>query len=748
MGSRKGVIGLEEGWRVLKVDAIDKLEEILNQGITRKSKNLFKPKEYALIYTRCYDMCTQRTPYNWSEQLYTRHGLAFKTYLEKVVLPALKSKHKVYLLREMVQRWKNHQLMNKWMQKFFMYLDRYYVRHHSLPSLKEAGLNSFKTLIFEVVKKDVVAAILEVILHEREGEIVDRRRLRYCVEVFEQMGMDTLEVYTKDFETDLIQSSSKFYQGKSQIWVASDSTPEYMKKAEQALVEEAARVQHYLNPSSEEKLLRAVEVELLKNHEMTLLNKEGSGCRALLRDDKKEDLKRMYQLFSRPGVPKGLEPVAKIVEQHIRDMGLAIISQREATIKTESTKKENPQDPTFVQALLRLHTKYRQLVDDQFGGNALFKKAMKDAFEIFVNKDVGKFTNAEMLSTFCDRILKTGGEKMTDEVIEKHLEDVVQLFSYLTDKDFFADIYRNQLAKRLLNGRSKSDDAERTMIQKLKLRCGAQFTSSMEGMINDLNIAADHLRDFETHLKNIDAGEMPVPEFKVRVLTTGFWPTYQVTDVRLPKAMSQCIQAFEKWYTGKTSHRTIKFMYSLGNAVVRGQYNKKWYDMQVTTIQAIVLLCFNEFGDGDTTFPALCKQTNLNEEIMKRALHSLSCGRYRIVLKSNPRSRTIRNSDTFKANPKFSCPMRRLRIPMASLNVSHDKKRVTEDRSIAIEAAIVRIMKARKVLAHQQLVTEVLSQLAFFKPNPKVVKRRIEHLIDREYLERDKEQKNMYRYLA
>ena len=26
--------------------------------------------------------------------------------------------------------WSNHEIMNKWMQKFFMYLDRYYVKHH------------------------------------------------------------------------------------------------------------------------------------------------------------------------------------------------------------------------------------------------------------------------------------------------------------------------------------------------------------------------------------------------------------------------------------------------------------------------------------------------------------------------------------------------------------------------------------------------------------------------------------------
>lgn len=36
---------------------------------------------------------------------------------------------------------------------------------------------------------------------------------------------------------------------------------------------------------------------------------------------------------------------------------------------------------------------------------------------------------------------------------------------------------------------------------KLKLRCGSQFTSKMEGMMNDLAIGAEHEVDFGKHLK-------------------------------------------------------------------------------------------------------------------------------------------------------------------------------------------------------------------------------------------------------
>jgi cullin 1 len=61
------------------------------------------------------------------------------------------------------------------------------------------------------------------------------------------------------------------------------------------------------------------------------------------------------------------------------------------------------------------------------------------------------------------------------------------------------------------------------------------------------------------------------------------------------------------------------------------------------------------------------------------------------------------------------------------------KQTVDEDRKHAVEASIVRVMKARKTMPHQQLVMEVSQQLMkLFKPDPKVIKNRIESLISRE----------------
>merc|ERR1712227_252565 len=65
------------------------------------------------------------------------------------------------------------------------------------------------------------------------------------------------------------------------------------------------------------------------------------------------------------------------------------------------------------------------------------------------------------------------------------------------------------------------------------------------------------------------------------------------------------------------------------------------------------------------------------------------------------------------------------------------RKKVDEDRKHEIEACIVRIMKSRKQLNHNQLVTEVVEQLnKRFQPSPLIIKKRIEGLIEREYMKR------------
>lgn len=95
------------------------------------------------------------------------------------------------------------------------------------------------------------------------------------------------------------------------------------------------------------------------------------------------------------------------------------------------------------------------------------------------------------------------------------------------------------------------------------------------------------------------------------------------------------------------------------------------------------------------------------------------------------------------------------------------RNKVDEDRKHEIEAAIVRIMKSRKKMTvsfftlsfdkpshfpfqqHNLLVSDVTTQLkSRFLPSPVIIKKRIEGLIEREYLARTPEDRKVYVYLA
>ena len=81
----------------------------------------------------------------------------------------------------------------------------------------------------------------------------------------------------------------------------------------------------------------------------------------------------------------------------------------------------------------------------------------------------------------CSLCLEAQGslEKLSDEAVEETLEKVVKLLAYISDKDLFAEFYRKKLARRLLFDKSASDDHERSILQRLKQQCGAQFTSKV-----------------------------------------------------------------------------------------------------------------------------------------------------------------------------------------------------------------------------------------------------------------------------
>ncbi|KAL6208463.1 hypothetical protein ACLB2K_019412 [Fragaria x ananassa] len=734
------IIELDQGWDYMQ-KGITKLKRIL-EGLPEAQ---FNSEEYMMLYTTIYNMCTQKPPYDYSQQLYDKYREAFEEYITTTVMPSLREKHDEFMLRELVQRWANHKIMVRWLSRFFHYLDRYFIARRSLPALNEVGLSCFRDLVYREVNANARVAVIGLIDKEREGEQIDRALLKNVIDIFVEIGMGQMDAYEQDFETQLLNDTGDYYSRKASNWILEDSCPDYMLKAEECLRRERDRVSHYLHSSSEQKLVEKVQNELLVVYATQLLEKEHSGCRALLRDDKVEDLSRIYRLYHK--ITKGLDPVAAVFKQHVTAEGTALVQAAEDATSNQGSTGSGAQEQVLVRKIIELHDKYMAYVNDCFINHSLFHKALKEAFEVFCNKAVSGSSSAELLAGFCDNILKKGGsEKLSDEAIEETLEKVVKLLAYISDKDLFAEFYRKKLARRLLFDRSANEDHEKSILTKLKQQCGGQFTSKMEGMVTDLTVARDNQVNFEEYLKS-NENVSPGMDLTVTVLTTGYWPSYKSFDLNLPEEMVRCVEVFKAFYETKTKHRKLTWIYSLGTCHINGKFEPKTIELVVSTYQAALLLLFNTAEK--LSYSEILTQLNLTHDDLVRLLHSLSCAKYKILLKE-PATKTVSPNDNFEFNSKFTDRLRRIKIPLPPVD---ERKKVIEDvdkdRRYAIDAAIVRIMKSRKVLGHQQLVMECVEQLGrMFKPDIKAIKKRIEDLITRDYLERDKENPNMFKYLA
>ncbi|KAF8038232.1 hypothetical protein BT93_B0934 [Corymbia citriodora subsp. variegata] len=742
MGVNERKIDLEQGLEIMQ-KGIVKLKNIL-EGLPETP---FSSEDYMMLYITVYSMCTQKPPHDYSQQLYDKYRESLEEYIMSTVLPSLREKHDEFMLRELVKRWRiiNYGQMAF---SFLHYLDRYFIARRSLPPLEEVGLTCFSTMVYQELKVKVRDAVISLIDQEREGEQNDRALLKNILDIFVEIGMGQMD-YKNDFEAALLNDSAAYYSRKALSWISVDGyCPDYMLKAEECLKQEKDRISHYLHSSSEPKLLEKIQHELWSVYESQLLEKEHSGYHALLKDDKVENLSRMVRVFSK--VSKFLDSLANTLKQHVTDKGTALVKQAEdaAGCKKADEKVVGLHKQVFVRELIELHDKYVSFVNERFKNQKLFHKALKEAFEALCNKGVGGSSIAELLATFCDNILKKrSSERLSDEAIEETLEKVVKLLAYISDKDLFAEFYRKKLARRLLFDMSANDDHERGILMKLKHQCGVQFTLKMEGMVTDMTLAKENQTSFEEYVSN-NPNANPGIDLTVTVLTTDFWPSYKSFDLNLTAEMVKCVEVFREFYQVKTKHRKLTWIYSLGTCNIIGKFEPKTMELTVTTYQASALLLFN--SSDRLSYSEIKTQLNLtDDDDVVRLLHSLSCAKYKILNKE-PNRKSIAPTDHFEFNSKFTDKMQRIKIPLPPVD---EKKKVIKDvdkdRRYAIDASIVRIMKSRKVLGHQQLVMECVEQLGpMFKPDLKAIKKRIEDLIFRDYLERGKDNPNLLRYLA
>lgn len=653
----------------------------------------------------------------------------------------------------LLRKWSQFLVVQRWMLKTFGYLSRFYILHNNKTALDVLSLQIFYT-VFRQHAAALAKVLLERFKAERRGEAVNKEELRQGVELFFRMSgiEDGDELQINLFSTPFLKETREFYQAESTRWIAESTVPEYLDMANKWLEEEAARAQRLLPPPMQTALMSNIEQELIANHLNSIIQAP-TGFASMLKDWRTDYIRKTVAVVARLK-NAGLDPLAAVVVDCCRQEGMAIVRKYSGQPDVDSK--------AYVHDLIDLHEKHMALLNNELGNHAAFQIAIKDAFEVVVNAGVATSesgpgataSTCELLANYVDSVLRTGTEKATDDELDDIFTKVVSLFTRIVDKDLFQEFLRKQLSRRLLTSTAFNEECEKNFIVKLKTTRGASYTSKLEGMINDKGLSQSTSNAFSEHLaelaKTPEASSLPSLDFTCQVLTTGFWPPLPQDSAVLPTQIQNIVSIFTNFYEKHTSkNRVLTWVNGLGSVTITAAFPKGSKELTMSVYQGIILMLFN--STAEMTLDHVKNVTGIEWEEVKRAVQSFTHSRVKVLIRSGEGA--YQPTETITVNDGFSSAQKKMKLPVAvqrtAAAVAAVHAAVEEDRRPAIDACCMRVMKSRRKLDHGQLVAQVMEQLqARFAPDPKLIKQRIEDLINRDYIERDPANPSTYIYVA
>ena len=350
---------------------------------------------------------------------------------------------------------------------------------------------------------------------------------------------------------------------------------------------------------------------------------------------------------------------------------------------------------------------------DEAPTNICEVKCVEDAMEGALNEDDERFA-------VC-------AARYFDETLRADARPSLRLFRLCRAKDVFEANYRADLGLRLLGHltRTTSHGAlgrEHDAIKTMGDECGASYVAKLEGMCVDALRSRTMVKGFSHAIVH------------PTLLTRGPWPAYPESPLVLPPLLAQAKVEFEQWYASHHQGRKLRWCDDLGSCSVQAKYAHDTLVLDVVPAQACLLVALDD--GARLSRETLAAKVGLDGASFDAVAASLIEARL-IVCVDQMYEATRRRPLMGTVAPPRHDAAAPLRARVADA--------VRKDRAYAVDAAVVRVMKARRTLPQKRLVADVLRALVHPASDEDVMAR-VESLVEREYLESSSP--GVFNYLA
>jgi cullin 2 len=709
------------------------------------------------------------------------------------------------LLERYYKYWTAYRTAAEYFDKLFNYLNNQHLKKIKKPmqadvssesvgqpglEVKDLCLYLWNQDMIQPLKQPLVYLLMREIELERKGQNVNQSIISGIIhslaEVEEYKKEDTLELYREIFEKDFLRSTGEYYRSEAERLRSETNCSDYMKKVLQIIDLETLRCTKFIHSSSKDKVISEIRARMVADHSK-FLYKEAEH---MVASDCWQDLHAMYKLLK--PIDGGLKTLIQLVQSRITQVGLETVKQ--------VANSDNP-PKAFVESFIQVYKKHSDLIATTFNNDQLFVSALDKACSSIINYRLNPqqpCRSPELLAKYCDNLLKKPSSGsgasgsairgLSDAEIDEKLSLSIIVFKYIDDKDIFQKFYSKNMARRLIFSQLSLLDHEESMINKLKQVCGYEFTAKLHRMFTDIGVSNELRGAFEQHLCQQNA-QLGI-SFSIYVLQAGSWPLGQspVTSFALPEVFMQSVKAFEDYYYTRFNGRVLTWLYHHCTADLKLCYTaKRQYSVSMQTFHAAILLLFETCDE--LTYGEILKATQLSDEQLSKHLQGLldvkillvgdeaiaggasTSGQQDVSMSQHNPSKSDDSSPPtqqysltpttkIRLNLEFTSRKAKFKISVVQRDNQYQQIReqndseqthssIDEDRKLYIQAAIVRVMKSRKSAKHNHLIQEVIGLTKnHFTPSVPMIKKCIEILIEKQYLERKSSAADEYKYVA
>jgi len=386
----------------------------------------------------------------------------------------------------------------------------------------------------------------------------------------------------------------------------------------------------------------------------------------------------------------------------------------------------------YINKIIEVKDKYDEMRKKHFEKNNFLNNLLDKSLITFIN-------NIDDISY----ILSQYSNIIINNKQGKGFDNVVTIFSCLENKDYYENYYITKLGSRLISRFDK--ELEYKLLRKLKLVGDFSWCKRIEKMIYDVVQSADLNTEYKRYNKEDRTNEFII-------CTGGTWTKIKQCDY-ISKLVRNDIDNITQFYMSKFNNRKILWDLSVSLFTVKISFGGTKRLVDINYNQLIILELFNTnqtITVGDITNRINCGIFDIKSDLL--ALVRPKTG----LLQKKPNSIKLLKTDKLRLNKNFpkNNPAYRVKIPILKVKcdltreISENAHVVRKQRNTIIDSGLTRIMKSRKTIKNNELISLLYSAVCNrFIPDMRHVKKRISHLIDIDIIIRSPNDRTVFTYI-